>query len=120
MRKASAAVLAVGVAISAMGCGAVGKPFVAGPSDFASYRATRVAKSLDEKMTAASRYLEEHPEGIFASEVANFFEAAEPLYFEVRKGTKAGLFAYLEALPDGPHAAEARERIRVFERRERR
>lgn len=112
--------MAIGLAISAIGCGAVGKPFVAAPSDFASYRATRVAKSLDEKMAAAARYLEEHPEGDFVSEVSNFFEAGEPLYFEARKGSEAGLSAYLEALPNGPHAAEARERIRVFERRERR
>lgn len=120
--KASATVLAVATAavVSGLGCGGAGQALVASPSDWSSYRATRVARSLDEKMAASSQYLEKHPEGAFAPEVSRFFERAEPLYFEARKGTKAGLSAYLEALPDGPHAMEARERLRVLERRERR
>lgn len=118
--KASATVLAMAIAavVAGLGCGGVGQALVASPSDWSSYRATRIAKSLDEKMAASSRYLESHPEGAFAPEVSRFFERAEPLYFEARKGTKAGLFAYLDALPEGPQATEARERLRVFERRE--
>jgi len=92
--------------------------FVASPGDYASYRATRTAADLDERMRAVRLYLERHPEGAFASEVSSFYERAEPLYFEARKSTIAGLRAYLEALPDGPHAEEARTRLSALIRRE--
>lgn len=93
-------------------------PFFTSTEDYASYRATRTANSLDERMQALRIYLDEHPEGAFASEVKSFYERAEPLYFEVRKSTIVGLRAYLEALPNGPHAEEARARLSALIRRE--
>lgn len=95
-----------------------GCSFFARPDDYASYRATRAADDLDERMRAVRLYLEQHPEGAFVDEVASFYERAEPLYYEARKGTISGLRAYLDALPNGPHAEEARARLDALIRRE--
>lgn len=93
-------------------------PFLASNEDYASYRATRTASNLDERMRAVRVYLDEHPRGAFASEVTSFYERAEPLYYEARKSTIPGLRAYLEALPNGPHAEEAQARLSALIRRE--
>lgn len=98
-------------------CGSAGQRVIASPSEYASYRATRIAGDLDTKMAATSHYLDEFPNGAFHAEVARFYERAEPLYFEARKRTESGLAAYLEALPDGPHAEEARHRLSISNRK---
>lgn len=115
--RATSVFFAISMMLVVMGCG-VGRQLSASPSDASSYRETRIASSLDARMAASSEYLAAHPEGAFRDEVASFFERAEPLYFEARKSTIPGLRAYLDALPEGPHAAEARERLAILERRE--
>lgn len=100
------------------GCGSAGAKIIASPDEYASYRAVRTAGSLDAKLSATARYLDAYSQGAFHGEVARFYERAEPLYFEARKGSRAGLVAYLEALPSGPHAEEARHRLSIFARKE--
>jgi hypothetical protein len=78
-----------------------------------------VANSYDERMASAWDYLKRRPDGRYAARLRRFVKRAEPVYFEVRQSTIAGLEAYLRSLPDGPHAAEALERLTTlrFERR---
>ena len=93
--------------------------FIASPSDYAGYRATRVAPTFEGRLAAAQRYLEEHPDGRFREEVRSFFNPAEEAFFTVNKGTKDGLRAYLATLPTGPHREQAARRIGEIETAER-
>ena len=97
----------------AAGCGAPG--FIASPSDYAGYRATRVGTTFEDRLGAAQRYLVEHPDGRYKDEVRAFFDPAEELFYFSKKGSKAGLQAYLVTLPKGPHEPQARRRIGELE-----
>lgn len=94
----------------ASGC-AAGRPLVASPSDYAGYRATRVAPTFDERLAAAALYLKQHPDGAYLADVRRYFERAEPVFFRSKNRSMAGLKAYLRALPRGPHSGEAAERL---------
>ncbi len=83
----------------------------ASPYDYADYRPVRVAETKDERLRAAAKYLKERPDGAYAVEVRTYFDRHEPRYFEERQRSPAGLAAYLQALPEGPHAGEARSRL---------
>jgi hypothetical protein len=95
------------VLLAALGGCAGARSFVASPGDYAAYRRTRIAPTLDERLAAASRYLKERPDGTYRRDVARYFERAEPLFYRSKRGSTAGLEAYLQALPAGPHAPEA-------------
>lgn len=86
----------------------------ASPGDYADYRATRVLPTRDERLRAAAGYLEERPDGAYAETVRAYFQREEPRYFAEREKSPGGLRAYVEALPRGPHAPEARSRLRVI------
>lgn len=85
--------------------------FAATPGDWAAYRETRVAPTLEQRLEAAQRYLKDHPGGVFRDEVRAYFDHAEALYYESKKDSRAGLEAYLSALPNGPHKEAAKDRI---------
>jgi hypothetical protein len=104
------AVLLLALGVLTMGCAAGGR-FVASPAEWSAYRATRVAPTLEGRLVAARRYLEGYPKGIFAADVRAWFPAAEAAWYAERRTSVAGLYAYLVALPQGPHAAEAQQRI---------
>jgi hypothetical protein len=93
----------------ASGCSAQG--FIASPSDYAGYRATRVSPTFELRLAAAQRYLAEHADGRYRDEVRAFFDPAEELFFSARKDTRLGLEGYLAALPKGPHEEQAKRRI---------
>lgn len=95
------------------GCAAQG--FIASPSDYAGYRATRVAPTFEQRLAAAQRYLGEHADGRYKDEVRAFFDPAEETFFASKKATKLGLEGYLVALPKGPHESQARRRISELE-----
>lgn len=95
----------------ATGCASF-RPLVTPAAEVHAYRATRVSPTLEGRIVAAARYLATYPDGAFASEVRDFFGTAEPLYFEENRHDAAGLHVYLAALPRGPHADEARQRLR--------
>jgi hypothetical protein len=96
----------VAAALALAGCAAL-RPIVAPPDDQAAYRETRVAETIDDRLAAAEAYLERYPEGLHLAEVRAYFERAEPVLFEARRGSAGGLESYLRALPHGPHAREA-------------
>ena len=87
---------------------------VAPTSDYADYRLTRVAPTLPERLQAAARYLERHPDGVFHRSVAAWYAEVEPLFFEAMSDTLDGAEKYLATLPNGPHANSAEQRRDAF------
>jgi hypothetical protein len=91
------------------------------PEAYHLYRATRVAPTQEERLRAADRYLREVRAGVHRREVRAWFTPAEERYYLDSFERLPKLYAYLGALPNGPHNAEVRARIAYFEhRRERR
>lgn len=112
----SALALAMLLGLGSASCAAT-RSLGASAGDWSAYRATRVSGSLEGRLAASVRYLERYPEGTFAPDVRAWFASAEPVYFEVKRQSAAGLYAYLATLPRGPHAADARDTLRRFEAR---
>lgn len=110
-RRALGVLLALVASVSASAC-APARSFFTPPAEHAAYRATIVAPTLDERLAAAFRYLEIFPEGEHEPRVRAYFEAAEPVFFGAKRGSVAGLSAYLRALPRGPHSAQALAELR--------
>jgi hypothetical protein len=86
-------------------------PVVASKPDYELYRKTRIAPTLEQRLAASAEYLRTHPGGRFRREVERWFEPAERAYFAQARGDRARLQAYLETLPNGPHAKQAAEQI---------
>ncbi|TKC98376.1 hypothetical protein [Polyangium fumosum] len=103
-------VLAAALVALASGCAAL-RPVTTSTAEYGAFRKARISPTLEGRIVAAARYLAQYPDGTFATEVRAFYTMAEPLYFEEHRGTAAGLHVYLAALPRGPHAAEARQRL---------
>ena len=83
--------------------------------EYRSYRQTRVATTLEEKLGASERYLRQYPRGDYADEVRRWFLPAEKHYFKLSYDNLPRLRAYLDAMPRGPHAEAASERITELE-----
>jgi len=94
----------------ASGCAAL-RPVTTSTAEYSAFRTTRISPTIEGRIVAAARYLARYPDGTFATEVRAFYTMAEPLYFEQHRSTAEGLHVYLAALPRGPHAAEARQRL---------
>jgi hypothetical protein len=95
--------------------------------EYRSYREFRTSTTLEARLGAAERYLRDYPNGSYRKEVRDWYGPAEKRYFKLSWDTLPRLRAYLDAMPHGPHAEAAAERItelesrRVFaERREQR
>lgn len=86
-----------------------------GFDEYHCYREARVATTLEEKLSASDRYLKLYPKGDYAGEVRSWFEPAERRYFKLSYDNLSRLRAYLAALPRGPHAAAAADRISELE-----
>jgi hypothetical protein len=86
----------------------------ASPYDYADYRTIRVGKTQDQRLSAAAKYLRDRPDGAYARSAREYFDRHEPQYFAERQKSPAGLAAYLETLPNGPHAVEARSRLQAI------
>jgi hypothetical protein len=84
-------------------------------AEYGSYRQTRTATSLEQKLGASDRYLQVYPKGDYASEVRRWFEPAEKRYFKLSWDHLPRLRAYLAAMPRGPHAEAVGERISELE-----
>ena len=77
--------------------------------EWLTYRKTRVSPTFEGRIVAAAQYLTRYPNGAFAPQTRKFYQVAEPLYFEELRKKPDGLYAYLAALPRGPHADETRQ-----------
>jgi hypothetical protein len=87
------------------------------PEDYHLYRAVRVAPTQEQRLRAAFRYLREVPGGERREQVQRWFEHAEERYYLEAFQRLPNLYAYVEALPQGPHIAEVRSRIAAIEAR---
>jgi hypothetical protein len=96
-------------ALAAAACGNKIEAIVAPTSDYADYRATRVAATLPQRLRAAARYLKEHPDGAFRKDVHAWFAKVEPVFFEAMSDSLAGAEKYLATLPEGPHSNQAEQ-----------
>jgi len=100
-----------------LACGAgFSKQLKAPPGDYELYRRTRVAQPLEARLAAGWRYLSEYPDGQYLAEVREWFARVEPAYYASARDSRRRLAVYLEALPTGPNAKRAAERILELER----
>ncbi len=101
---------------SAFGCASTAR--VTGDfGEYAEYRRTRLATSVEERLAASERYLHDYPQGDYRDEVWAWFKPAEKHYFKLAWDNLPRLRAYLDALPKGPHAEAVAERIDELESR---
>jgi hypothetical protein len=103
------------LALALLGPGCANNATFASAADYGAYRATRVSPTLEARLTAAHRYLLERPDGVFRGAVRAYFDHAEEIYYASKQGSRAGLEAYLAALPRGPHKEEAERRLRALD-----
>lgn len=108
--RAATFALLTGLWLATTGCNAA-RAFIATPNDYADYRRVRLAATLEDRLAAASAYLEARPEGRYAERLRTYLDAVEPLFFRASSRSTVGLESYLRALPRGPHAKEAMERL---------
>jgi hypothetical protein len=72
---------------------------------------------VEDRLSAASKYLDAYPKGRFADEVRASFAREERDFYDAKSQTAPGLEWYLMVLPHGPHASEASLRLSDFEAR---
>lgn len=104
-----------GVLAAALSACSVSNRLVANRTDYVLYRDTRTAPSLLARLRASDRYLREMPHGRFRAEVRAWFDRAEPRFFQDAHDRPSLLRAYLRAMPEGPHARAAADRLAEFE-----
>jgi hypothetical protein len=82
---------------------------MAAPNDeYVAWRKVRTSSSVEARLKASHAYLERFPHGHWTEEVRPWFLRAEAKYYVRREESPPGLEEYLEVLPRGPHAEEAR------------
>ena len=85
------------------------------PAEYEAYRRTRVAYTIEDRLTAAEGYLRLFPAGRFAAEVRGRFGLEEKAFYARQAHSIDGLDWYRHVLPDGPHATEASFRLLELE-----
>lgn len=106
--------LAMLAAALALGCASL-PTLTERPEHYQLYRAARVAPTLEERLHAADRYLREVPAGPHERQLRHWFGPTEERYFLAAFNRLPNLYAYQEALPNGPHIEDVRSRIRALE-----
>jgi hypothetical protein len=104
------------VALCALGCASL-PTLTERPEHYQLYRAARIAPSLEERLTAADRYLREVPGGPHQKQLRDWFASTEERYYLSAFNRLSQLYAYEQALPRGPHIEEVRSRIVALEAR---
>ncbi|MCA9640758.1 MAG: hypothetical protein H6718_36415 [Polyangiaceae bacterium] len=115
MRRSLPQAALLAALLAAPGCGGVWQQVSASPDEFERYRVAKSAPEVGERLQAASDYLKVYPQGNYADELRAWFAKMEPSYYARLKTRSSGLRAYLERLPDGPHANAAREKLAELE-----
>ena len=103
------------LALALLGPACANNATFASAGDYGAYRAMRVSPTLEARLAAAQRYLKERPDGVFHEAVRAYFDHAEEVYYASKQSNRAGLEAYLAALPRGPHQEEAARRVRAMD-----
>lgn len=104
MRSRVLVVVAALCALLAQGCQAM----IASPAEYSAFRQTRVAPTVEGRLQASAKYLEAYPSGNWSKPVRGWLVRTDKIYFRAKRGSAAGLEAYLRAVPTGAHRAEAR------------
>lgn len=104
----------VGTLLLCVGC-AASRQITAGVGDYNQYRRVRTAHTVEDRLAQAWQYLEEYPQGRWSGQVRAWFKPAEQRYFKSVHNNPDRLRMYLDAMPDGPHAKQAAERITELE-----
>ncbi len=107
-------VLASTTGIALTSCGSL-RTIVASPHDYDDYKRFRYAENVGEKLSAGWIYLRTHPRGAFFEEVSAWFHPTEARFYAAAGRTAGGAQAYLDLMPDGPHAEEERTFLRAIE-----
>jgi hypothetical protein len=107
-----------GALLFALSACAVVKPIVASNDDLADHRTVSFSHTEGERLARATRYLERHPRGEWASEVRASFDAEEPTYYRASTKSRDAAIDYLAWLPHGPHASAAFALVRSFDEHE--
>lgn len=94
------------VAIGLAGCAPAAR-LIGDPAEYRAYRETRARYTTEQRLVAATKYLEAYPEGAYAGEVRARFEVEEAAFYDAQSKTSDDLEWYLHVLPDGPHAQQA-------------
>lgn len=126
MRRIAALALALGAASA--GCSgyrSIEAQALAPADDAFHYRRFRAATTAEQRLASAWTYLRTFPRGEHAAEVRAWFDRAERHYRQYARNRVDLLQRYLTAVPEGPGATLARDRIqelraaqRYAERRE--
>ncbi len=106
--------LAFVCSVALAGC-AAGRQITAGVGDYDQYRRVQTAHTVEQRLAQSFRYLQEYPNGRWSGEVRAWFEPAEKRYLDHAQNNVDRLRMYLDALPDGPHAKQAAQRITELE-----
>jgi hypothetical protein len=85
------------------------------PEEYHLYRAARVAPTLEERLNAAQRYLRQVPNGPHTKQLRHWFGPTEERYFLSAFNRLPNLYAYRDALPNGPHIEDVKSRILALE-----
>ena len=106
----------LGLALSALVFGCAALPTLTErPEDYRLFRASRVAPTLEERLSAAHRYLREVPGGPHTATVRSWFDKEEERYYLAAFDRLPNLYAYAAALPRGPHIEDVKSRITALE-----
>lgn len=104
----------IGLFSSVVGCAAL-PTLTERPESYHLYRTARVAPTLEERLRAADRYLREVPNGPHSRQLRGWFTSTEEKYFLTAFNRLPHLYAYREALPQGPHIEDVNSRIASLE-----
>lgn len=108
--KFSSILVVLSTAVTLAGCAVL-----ASKAEYADYREVRMAEEQNAKLLAMQQYVSAHPEGIWSEELQARRIELEPEVWQASHSTREGLEFYLQAYPDGPHAAEARPRLAALQ-----
>jgi hypothetical protein len=90
------------------------------PEEYHLYRAARVAPTEEQRLRAAHLYVRQYPRGPHRKQLERWFVRAEEEYYLRAFRRLPELYAYAEALPDGPHIGEVKARIAAIHAQRRR
>ncbi len=99
------------MALSSTACADALERATVSPHEFAAYRRTRLADTLEGRLSASSDYLGRYPDGAYRAEVAAWFRREGPRYVQQAWNDLPHLRAFVAAVPKGASADRAWSRI---------
>jgi hypothetical protein len=91
------------------------RPIVASNGDLVDARQVKLARAEGDRLSRIGKYLEHHPDGEWAGEFREAFDAEEPAFYRDATKSRTAAIDYLAWLPRGPHAEAAFALVRSFD-----